>query len=571
MPKIPTYQNDKLPPGSAGGVLVDPARASAPYRAAAAGWEKIGAVGNRGMALAGAMFEEEERLRRAVTAAKIGNELDKDVDGIFEEISQTRDYDSMDGMAEERFKALRPKYVQKVGEDRVLEGVVERVLAQQESQLRTKVTAHRTRVMNEEGLLAFQELFPKKVQEWVGAPDGETKQGIKDLLELQAEILVGSAPALAVPVRTLLRTFDNEAGEAYFRSVINTDAPRAVKELEDKTYLPTFDQSRRAVLLEHARQVQKVESSADKAKLETQVYSELYRTFAGDPKAMRRELLKPEAQKTLGIELDSVRAIEGTITDLEKSKISNNEEIAGRFLEKWAKRELKEGEVLQAVRSQGFNPERGREWIDRLRRKDDETTDPVKFNLLHNKLTLGATSLTEKEAKVLGVPYEPIGGGEGSMPFGLLTISDVQGLDQNARANLIEKFSGKRNELLNKAEAHAKTILERYIIPSTEQGIRLESPSAPERLRQVYLSLDKWRQDFVASGRPFDAKATNDYSALVSQLANQHRISIQEAMQEITGAMTKAKEKGKAGTVAPISRPKTIDAYEEQLRLKGGR
>lgn len=348
--------------------MMDPAKAAAPFLAAAQGGEAVAGVGNKALALGGWLWEEERKRETLVSAARIENELKKDALKVEEGFLSRRDFENFDADGERQIGELKQKYAGKTSGDGLLGAMVEKAIGEQEIALLGKIKAYKNKAMVEEGQGEFNRIYEQAVLDWVAAETPEKKEQVENMIELKAELFADGGILNGKQVEAYGREFRQKGYEAYFRGLVNSDAARAVKELKDKSVWGDFDPTKREILLASALDHERTEDSRKQAEKETAAYGLLHERFLGDPGKMREALLKPEVMKELGLTTTNARAIEATISDLEKQKRVEEDKVLSSWVEKDAKGQLTKGDILAA--GDRVDPMKKMQWLNHLRGLD---------------------------------------------------------------------------------------------------------------------------------------------------------------------------------------------------------
>ena len=512
MPDVPVYKPEVLPSGHGGGALIESSQVIRPIARAGYAAEEAGKVGDAIFNWSEKLLEEDKKTQRVLDTAKIESALRNEVDSLKSSFQTRRDYDAFLPDAEKAMEGLAPKYRALAGGDRLVESAVEAAIANNRTNLLSTVRDIKFVTMKEEGQAQWTQHFNQAVKDYAAAQTPEGKQGIRDMLELRGVMFQSSALISGKQLEDGLNQFDLHGQTETILSAINTNAAGAVKLLEDKNYLPDFPGVQRQQLLATAMDHAKVQDQQAERAKETSVYGQLYGLFRGDPDLMEKELTKPEFKEANKLTLQNSQAIDNAITDLRKTKVFAENAVERTYVTGMMNKTLTAAQVNSDMIANKIQPRTAFFWMDQLRLKRDEETDPKIFNKFDDRVTNNDPTLTQKE------------------------LTQAPGLSMEHRDRLLNKFSAKREGLLNDAERQAKTIAEKYVIPSTINGVRLEAPSAPQRLQKIYMALDDFRNKLIAEGKPFDDKARGEYNTLVSNLIETHRLSIQQATREITVA-----------------------------------
>jgi hypothetical protein len=272
MPNIPRYQRSVLPPGSSGGVPMSPGAASAVGQ----GLSSVGG-GIQGL---GANFAKvqayEQQAEDAIEATKLESALRNASLGIMESFKSRTDYTKFDDDIESTLQDLRDNLSPSDGSP-ALQRAFEKAFEQQAFSIRSAVKAKKYNVMDEQGKIAFGDIYQQALQDWSTEKDPTKREIIKNELFMKGAQLQQSNAVSPLWIEQQLDSFDKNA-EAFANAesdvaadqLIMENPEQAVELLANKAFLPDLDQKVRQDKIEKATRAVKIQKKEAESKLKEQ-------------------------------------------------------------------------------------------------------------------------------------------------------------------------------------------------------------------------------------------------------------------------------------------------------------
>lgn len=377
---------------------VSPEAAGAPGRAAA----QLGnVVADIGMGL----IEKEQRAERDLKSLEMARDLDQEISQFTESFQGRQDYEQFENDTRKKMEDIRSRYQQRVGGDRTLQVVFERLYNQTSSQLGQFAKTTKFNVMSDRALSAFNAGRDNALQAYASSGSPEEREIILNDLEVSTAEMVVSGFMKNTDADAILRDFTDRAEEVRADRVIEAD-PAAAEVLLKGEDFATLDpkirqgkiekaQLRQQQMAEQAEQAERdlreagERAQEDRAIQWTTQYAE---NGIVDIATLREDLRdKKITREFFNSMMDDIRTGQSKGQSMENEILEVEEQIRDGVINR-------EGILVNRFLTAGDK----RELIDRLESVQDE-----KFKV---NLDLGETEL--KAAIVTSGPLAPLDTGE---------------------------------------------------------------------------------------------------------------------------------------------------------------
>ncbi len=285
MPKIPTFQSTRLPPGESGLVPISGEKVAAPYGAIARAGEQTRELGLRATNVFALLDEREKKAQRETKAMELGQSVDDDFNSLAEKLSGRNDYEVFQPEMETSIKDLRQKYQSQLTvdgvQDRDLSLMFDKYFNRQASIFKDVVRKKKLGIITERGQMAFFKDMRKDLSEYAMTQDPDRRMMIKNDFEIKANSLIGSL-FTADQVNGFISNFEKnslvaqktqiEEAKGKVREQMITDPDGVLVDLLSGKYdkeLITSDA--KADMLEKAQTASKIRRSENEKKLNEQI------------------------------------------------------------------------------------------------------------------------------------------------------------------------------------------------------------------------------------------------------------------------------------------------------------
>jgi hypothetical protein len=176
MPVIPKYESNTVT--QARGISAD--AATAPARA-------LTGLGNTLSNIGGDLAEidrKEIEFERTTKKLKLENSLREEFETYAGTFEQRTDYDKFIPEAEQQFEKIRSKYIDQIGDDRVLGMAFGNAVDRQSSEFRTMLRNKKFDILKKEGQAELQKKADLSLKDYAGTVDPDAREIIKGEIEI---------------------------------------------------------------------------------------------------------------------------------------------------------------------------------------------------------------------------------------------------------------------------------------------------------------------------------------------------------------------------------------------------
>lgn len=289
---------------------------------------------------------------------------------------------------------------------------------------------------------------------------------------------------------------------------------------------------------------EKLGEAEERENRQSTAYQELYAVTGADPDAMRKALMDPKIIKAFGLETSSVRAVEGMISDLEKTKKATYDQTETGYLQQLSAGKLKETQILADLYAGKIDVKGAEHWRKQIIEARDVKTDPVAAVLLLDKIlrTQPGVAGGATAAEIMRAP----------------------GIAYKEKESLLSKFYEVQKGQTSEAERQAKAYVKSQLVSTGPLGNPL--PAEHERLYKAYEAMDRYADAAKQSGKPWGIKEYMDYG---KQLSDFYRPTIQTKVQDMNAAFKPAQERGVVPKAQSASRRNPGETVDQYLKRTG--
>ncbi|MFA5904885.1 MAG: hypothetical protein WC836_13195 [Desulfobacula sp.] len=262
MPRIPKFQQTTSIPGSTGGVAMSPQLASAPERALIGLGQSVSQAGQEFDKIA----EKEALAHDTIEATKLEYALKNKGLEIAESYNGRSDYNKFEDDLNKQLSELQtllPKNASKR-----LQAVFQKAYEQEAFHLNSAIKTKKWNIMDEQGRIAFGNIYNQALDDYSKAQTPEEKEIIKNELMMKGETLKIYNAVNPVWMEGQLSSFDGkakqfaiDAADVYADKAIEDNPAQAELDLADSNYLPDLPVKIRQDKIEKARAAAKVQQN----------------------------------------------------------------------------------------------------------------------------------------------------------------------------------------------------------------------------------------------------------------------------------------------------------------------
>ncbi len=260
MPKIPQFENRRLPPSTTGGEAPSPQMVSAPYQALSGIGQQLQRIGN----IQAKIAEKEQLASDTLEAARIQRELDAESLKIDESYHNRSDYDKFEPDLENTLNEIQGRIFPKGATPR-LNNVVQKSFDSFANTKRVQVKAQKWKVMGDTGKVELTNLYDSMVRQWAEEPDPEKRNLLKTAFRIQAETMKNNYAVDPLWAEDLVDKFDASAektaidmADVAADKLIESDPANAAELLKNKNLLSDLPPKLRQDKIEKANAAKKV-------------------------------------------------------------------------------------------------------------------------------------------------------------------------------------------------------------------------------------------------------------------------------------------------------------------------
>ena len=330
MPRIPRFSPvSGGPPGTSGGVPVDPGQAGRVGGAIAGVGQDIAQTGD----YAGRVYGQIRKAERAIRATSIENTMRNDLEDSAQSYANRTDWGSFEGEAQKTIETLRKKYSDAAGDDPNLLASVNQAFDYKSGEYVRTIRSKALVEMTKQGQGELQKTYNNSVQDAAGDISPENVEIERARMSETINLYVENGIITNKQGVTYLESFDKDVETTRARREILSDPKAAAEKLDDPKNYPNMDEDIRIKLQNYASNRAKIQETEAKQKIK-------------DAETKQKELEDDEIYKTLG-NRDFTKAYEL----IEKSSLSPHEKNAWHAnMRARQERIKKEGEELDPTK-----------------------------------------------------------------------------------------------------------------------------------------------------------------------------------------------------------------------------
>ena len=307
MPRIPRFSPvSGGPPGTSGGVPVDPGQAGRVGGAVAGVGQDIAQTGD----YAGRVYGQIRKAERAIRATSIENTMRNDLEDSAQSYANRTDWGVFESEAQKTIETLRKKYSDAAGDDPNLLASVNQAFDYKSGEYVRTIRSKALVEMTKQGQGELQKTYNNSVQDAAGDISPENVEIERARMSETINLYVENGIITNKQGVTYLESFDKDVETTRARREILSDPKAAAEKLDDPKNYPNMDEDIRIQLQTYATNRAKIQETEAKQKIK-------------DAETKQKELEDDEIYKTLGSR-DFTKAYEL----IEKSSLSPHEKNA---------------------------------------------------------------------------------------------------------------------------------------------------------------------------------------------------------------------------------------------------